>query len=449
MVKSPKVSIIMPSLNVARYILPCIESVLTQTLTDIEIICIDAGSTDGTAEIIKGYAAADHRIRYLKSTRKSYGYQVNMGIALASGDYVGIVETDDYVVADMFQTLYETALEHHVDIAKSDSLLFFENSHKKRFSEKCFYFWQNPLLYNRVLNPAKHLLLHSIDTNIWSGIYRRDFLLTNNIRLNESPGAAYQDIGFLQQSLCAANSVIYLDKILYCYRRTRPGSSSCDSRRLQFVYQEYDYLFGGSILNKPSYETHYTAILKRFAEAFCNETYGTILDLGISEELPPMYKKMQNIIDTKLKEGLLHYDDFSDDYKKKLRLALYDIPQFCSDIYQREDNATQHIKKIMNYVGTFEPCIMFGFGNRCQKLIDDLIKYDVNVVAICDNNHELWKKNYREIPIISPSRGFFLHREAKWVITNKRNTFAITEQLHTIGVENILMLFEPENSIGI
>ena len=82
----PVVSILMPSLNVVKYISECMESVIRQTLKDIEIICIDAGSTDGTFEKLVEYTEKDNRIRIIKSDRKSYGYQMNLGIDAAKGE---------------------------------------------------------------------------------------------------------------------------------------------------------------------------------------------------------------------------------------------------------------------------------------------------------------------------------------------------------------------------
>ena len=81
----PKVSIIMPSLNVAPYITECMESVIHQTLQDLEILCVDAGSTDGTWEILEEYSKRDGRIRLIRSPQKSYGYQMNLGIREAVG----------------------------------------------------------------------------------------------------------------------------------------------------------------------------------------------------------------------------------------------------------------------------------------------------------------------------------------------------------------------------
>ncbi len=87
---NPKVTVIMPSLNVVNYIEECLQSVINQTMEALEILCIDAGSTDGTLEILEKYAESDSRIKLLHSEKRSYGYQVNMGIKLAKGKYVAI-----------------------------------------------------------------------------------------------------------------------------------------------------------------------------------------------------------------------------------------------------------------------------------------------------------------------------------------------------------------------
>ena len=96
-----KVSVILPSLNVADYIEECMDSLLRQTLQELEILCIDAGSTDGTEEVLRQYAKSDPRIILLHSDIKSYGKQVNMGLAYVSGEYVAILETDDWIVPEI------------------------------------------------------------------------------------------------------------------------------------------------------------------------------------------------------------------------------------------------------------------------------------------------------------------------------------------------------------
>lgn len=114
----------MPSFNVAEYIEECMESVIRQTFVDIEIINVDAGSTDGTLEILRKYAEKDTRIRMICSDKKSYGHQVNIGVELAKGKYIGIVDTDDKIANNMYEILYKE-MEEDVDYVKGTAEVFF------------------------------------------------------------------------------------------------------------------------------------------------------------------------------------------------------------------------------------------------------------------------------------------------------------------------------------
>lgn len=237
----------MPSLNVKKYITQCIESVLVQTLEDYEVICIDAGSTDGTKEMIEQYASKDNRIKLIKSEVKSYGYQVNMGIELAKGDYIAILETDDYIDGDMYRRLYEAAQQDKLDYAKADFDIIYEYNSKhinrKAFVEKDFIFGREEHnRYKRVFNAQEYPQIFTKDVNVWSGIYKREFLNKHNIRFNESAGAAFQDIGFKMLVFTYADRMECIDYSGYRYRTEREGCSSCNNKVLKYAYQEFKRL---------------------------------------------------------------------------------------------------------------------------------------------------------------------------------------------------------------
>ena len=236
----PKVSVIMPSLNVAPYIRECIESVVNQTLREIEIICVDAGSTDGTLDVLEEYAAQDDRIRLLHSDKKSYGYQMNMGIDAATGEYMGIVETNDYIKLDMYEVLYSIAKPHQVDFVKSDLCKFWEE--EKRIFER-MPLTEDKSLYNKVLNPSKSPSLLQLTMNNVSGIYSTKFLRTNNVRLNETPGASFQDNGLWFQIFALAQSAIFIDRVFYCIRRDNPNSTVNNPNEAYIICNEYDYIY--------------------------------------------------------------------------------------------------------------------------------------------------------------------------------------------------------------
>ena len=120
----PKVSIIVPTYNVEPYLRECLDSICRQTLKDIEIICVNDGSTDGSLAIINEYATRDSRIVVLDGPNGGYGKGMNRGLDRATGEYIGIVEPDDFIALTMYEDLYAIASEHDLDFVKADFYRF-------------------------------------------------------------------------------------------------------------------------------------------------------------------------------------------------------------------------------------------------------------------------------------------------------------------------------------
>lgn len=222
---NPKVSIVMPSYNVGQFVDKCLGSVVNQTLKEIEILCVDAGSVDETLDIIERYAHSDSRIKIIHSDVKSYGHQMNLGISNASGEYIGIVETDDYVDERMFETLYGITKDATTDISKvnffhlydddPDNFKYRVDASKKDLPEDKFSLKNN-------LNFIKG---HPC---IWAAIYKKSFLMENNIRFMEEPGAGWVDNPFLFETAICAQEITYKDEPFYYYRELNPESSTND-----------------------------------------------------------------------------------------------------------------------------------------------------------------------------------------------------------------------------
>lgn len=102
-----KVSIVIPVYNVEKYLRECLNSVCRQTLADIEIICVDDGSTDQSGCILDEYAAKDDRFQIIHKKNEGYGKAMNVGMAAVTSPYVGIVESDDLIASDMYEQLYQ------------------------------------------------------------------------------------------------------------------------------------------------------------------------------------------------------------------------------------------------------------------------------------------------------------------------------------------------------
>ena len=123
-----KVSVVVPVCNVEEYVEQCLRSLMNQTMGEIEIICMDDGSTDSSGVILDRLAKEDNRILVTHKDNTGYGDTMNQGISLARGEYIGIVESDDFAEADMFKKLYAEAIANDADIVKCNFNTFYTNS---------------------------------------------------------------------------------------------------------------------------------------------------------------------------------------------------------------------------------------------------------------------------------------------------------------------------------
>ena len=133
----PKVSVIIPVYNTEKYLRRCFDSVVNQTLSDIEIICINDCSTDNSLEILQEYASKDKRIKLIDfKVNKGAAIARNIGIDAATGEYIGFVDSDDFVDLDFYEKLYKKAAETGADAVKGK--LFLYDNEKKTDISRCF-----------------------------------------------------------------------------------------------------------------------------------------------------------------------------------------------------------------------------------------------------------------------------------------------------------------------
>ena len=220
----PKVSILVPIFNVEKYLRQCLESLVNQTLQDIEIICINDGSTDSSPSIIEEFAKKDSRIVVLSKANSGYGDSMNQGLEMAKGEYIGIVESDDWADIDMFENLYTTAKNNDVEVVKSN---FYFYSGLGDTSKK--HPLVNPADAEKVINPIKADSIFFVQAAIWSGLYKKSYLVEKGINFLPTPGASFQDTGF-NFKIWAAASKVYLTNEAYLHYRIDNDNSSVKSK---------------------------------------------------------------------------------------------------------------------------------------------------------------------------------------------------------------------------
>ena len=128
--ESPLVSVVIPVYNVEKYLERCLDSVVKQTLENIEIIVVNDGSKDNSLDIIKEFAAKDSRVKLIDKPNSGYGNSMNRGFDAALGEYIGIVESDDFIREDMFEKLYALTLNGSVDVVKGNFFDYYEQDGK-------------------------------------------------------------------------------------------------------------------------------------------------------------------------------------------------------------------------------------------------------------------------------------------------------------------------------
>lgn len=438
-----KVSLIMPSLNVAPYIEECIESAINQTLQDIEIICVDAGSDDGTLDIIKKYTFLDRRIKLIISPVKSYGAQVNQGIEISTGEYIGVLETDDYIDKNMLESLYETAKKHNLDYVKADYTRFFTLSNGKRFYEPIKQFYDNNNLYNQVINPSKEDILYKWDANFWRGIYKKQFLTDNYIKFNESPGAAYQDIAFKEKILINATHVYYMDKPFYFYRTDRESASTYSINALHNAWLEFFSMENIVDCGNDIYlRGHYIYMVIVFVCEYRN----TLIRCGYDANKPECssyFWWFTSRIKKALENEYIAYSDFTKDVVEELKLLVSDLDKYVELIRYKNENISKLALELNRL--SVKKIVVFGAGHWGKEIIKTIERKVLNasIMAFVDNSNKLQGKDIAGIPILNLDESIKLFPDISYIVANEKYSDEISEQLLDNGIsrDKIFRLF--------
>ena len=212
-----KISIIIPVYNVENYIERCIDSLISQSYINLEIILVDDGSTDKSGEICDRYAVVDNRIKVIHIKNSGRGEARNIGLSQANGQYIGFVDSDDWVEKDLYKYMIENIEETKADIsicAYYECLDDIKN--KKMLYEKSFVCTGKEALHYTMSNVIG---VYWLNIAIWNKLYKK--AVVENIRFR---GREYEDIMYNAEVLYSARNVSYINKCLYNYRLSRKGS---------------------------------------------------------------------------------------------------------------------------------------------------------------------------------------------------------------------------------
>lgn len=425
-----KVSVIVPSLNVVPYIRKCMDSILNQTLQEIEVFAVDAASTDGTREILEEYARMDRRVTLLEDTQKSTGFAKNLGILKSHASYIAIVESDDYIALDMLEKLYEKAEETGADIVKANYSTFVEEHGGESVFPKSVSSRNTD--YNRLLNLENSDDLQHFTWVMyeWLGIYRKEFLMKNHILHNESKGASFQDTGFWFLTFAYAKSIYLMDNYFYFYRKDNPYASMKSTGKIYDICAEYDYIKRCIVEESDTFHRISTAFWRGFFHDNL-AVYERISD-GLKPELLNVMTKMLRVawrkgqIDRRLYIGK----------EWKLLNELLESPEIfyksrCKEIQERERN----LQGLLDRIAGHGDVIIFGAGNYGSNLAYLLKTKGIAVACFSDNDERKHGKILNGIPIESLQKCMETYANAVYLVANELKSKEIKKGLMDKGIK--------------
>lgn len=258
------VSIIIPSYNAGLYIGECLDSLMNQTCQDIEILCVDDGSTDNTYHILEKYQLRDKRIKLLKQNHQSAGAARNCGIREAEGKYLLFVDADDFCRPDMVEKLVKKAEADHTDILVFD-LLRYDNVGKKAVDDAWTavhqeYFGEGV----KAAADLKDTIFQFTTSGPMNKLFLREFIVKNNIWFQQIPRT--NDLFFVYAAMTYAKRIAVLNEKLQYYRMNNPGSLQATNDKSPLAFIEALQALKDNLVQRGIYECFKGSYLKMAAD---------------------------------------------------------------------------------------------------------------------------------------------------------------------------------------
>lgn len=231
-----KVSVIVPVYNVEKYLRKCLDSLVHQTLDDIEILVINDGSPDQSQAIIEEYESSYPNLKGYVKPNGGLADARNFGLQYATGKYIGFIDSDDYVEIDMYEKLFEKAEKEQADLVVCDLEYVWEDGSKEPMRMSGL---------NKIEGKSERSALFTSPLFAWNKLYRREFLLKSGLKY--SVGKWYEDIPVTVPLFALANRVTYVPEVMihYLQRGTSIMGSGYDQRmyhifdQMKFIYHYY------------------------------------------------------------------------------------------------------------------------------------------------------------------------------------------------------------------
>lgn len=312
--QTPKLSIIIPVYNVEKYLRQCLDSIINQTLRDIEIICVDDGSTDGSRAVLDEYSAKDTRLKVIKQNHSNAGACRNAAMAVAKGEYLGFVDADDFCDLTLFEKVYTKAKSDDADVVSYRFRQYDERT-KKFGGERVFS--RRVIDIKKPFAPCEILdeLFSPIVYAPWGRIVRRSFVEQEAIRFQEI--VRTNDVYFYCLTVALAQRQTIVDEVLYSYRiGTGTNLQSNNAASPNSVIEAWD-LVADEFQRRGLLELY----RRNLASSSANSLFYTLNVMSTTPAYVDFFKRLKNLYqDHSFYSKVLENDIFSSQTSTYFRL---------------------------------------------------------------------------------------------------------------------------------
>ena len=293
--QQPKVSIIIPVYNTAEFLPQCLDSIINQTLKEIEIICVDDGSTDDSLQILQEYAKKDDRIIVLTEENQRQGTARNKGLRIAKGEYIQFVDSDDYIIKEACQKLYDKCSKFDLDMMNFEGINFNNKYKRQQRGQTIFYV---PLTESKEVYTGNELnrIRDVLPVSACRYFYKRKFLVDNAIFYPEK--IYFEDNYFVLKAAILVQRFGILREIIY-YRRIHEGSTTQnwskhfqDNIKIILLIHEMLKKYDNSDFSKKKIKSYITYIIQKYnslipenKEKYKKEMIKLMHKLGINDDI--------------------------------------------------------------------------------------------------------------------------------------------------------------------
>lgn len=421
------ITVIITIHNAEKYLEECLTSVRNQTYQNIEILCVDGGSTDSSPIILKSHQEHDSRICIINDSNTSYGHKVNIGIKQAQGKYIAVLESDDMYELYMLEKLIEIAERYHTDIVNAEFRYFYTVNNKKFYIPHQM-FHKQP--YNCLIEQREQPENLEIPERYWTGLFSKDFLKREKIKLNETPGASFQDMSFRFLTSILADRVYHLDIPVYRYRMDNPDSSMKDPSKTLIIADEHDYL--KKELLKRNIKNCYIWKMAYYWKYM--DFYGNISRLQGTGRIA-LFERYQK----EIQKDLNYMPDYSIENYPHTESIIWEQPllflQEIEDAFQKYQMGNEALRKFFSEVTSADQIVVFGCGKRGKTVVQYLQPVKEKICCYVDNSQELWGTLMNDIMILPPDEAIKKYPNALYVVANKFASEEIRKQLLGCGIK--------------